>query len=55
MAKMYESSNGNIHGTLMRWNGKAAIKVDSGDGDVYSIYLQNVRTHLKKMLGKRRY
>ena len=43
MAKMDENSKFNIHGKLMRWNGTADIKVDSGDGDVYSIYLYNVR------------
>ena len=43
MAKMDESSKLNIHGKLMRWNGKAEIKVDNGEGEVYIMYLHNVR------------
>ena len=41
--KMDASSKVNIHGKLLRWDGKAKIKIDAGEGDAYGLYLYNVR------------
>ena len=41
---MDASSKVNIHGKLLKWDGKAKIKVDIGEGDAYGLYLHNVRS-----------
>ena len=41
--KMGASSKINIHGKLLRWNGKADIRMDEGEGEAYGLYLFNAR------------
>ena len=41
--KMDASSKVNIHGKLLRWSGKAKIKVDEDEGGAYGLFLYNAR------------
>ena len=40
--KMDISAKKNIHGKIMRWNGKAKLKNDKGEGSVYGLFLYSV-------------
>ena len=42
MTKMDFSAKTNIHGKIMRWDGKSKLKIDRGEGSVYGLFLYNV-------------
>ena len=44
MTRMDRSTNINIHGNVLRWDGKAKLKVETGEGAIYGLYLYNVVT-----------
>ena len=42
MVRMDRSTKTNIHGKVLRWDGKAKLKVTPGTGSIYGLYLYNV-------------
>ena len=44
IARMDRSTKTNIHGKVLRWDGKAKLKVTPGERAIYGLYLYNVVT-----------